>query len=178
MAFAGRCGVTLNLDPIAFDASADEVDAFKRDGEEQLAGPHARPRARRVVRGGAGSAAQVRESDRGRVMDALRAAGVGDCAHIVGTRQYARRDPHHAQREAVFAEKRIELQRAWSDTTFRMQSLRDNPQCAQEEFDRVLDAADPGLSFALSFDPAEETAAPYCVARARGRGSRCCGSRA
>jgi phosphoribosylformylglycinamidine synthase len=36
-----------------------------------------------------------------------------------------------------------------------MQSLRDNPPCAQEEYDRVLDAADPGLSVALSFDPKE-----------------------
>src|SRR3972149_1987719 len=31
MAFAGRCGVTLNLDALVFDAAADDVDAFKRD---------------------------------------------------------------------------------------------------------------------------------------------------
>ena len=169
MAFAGRCGVTLSLDAIAFDAAADEVDAFKRDGEEQLAG-----RMRDLALGALfaeelGALVQVRESDRGRVMDGLRAAGVGDCAHIVG--HLNTRDEIRVTRNAraVFAEKRIELQRAWSDTTFRMQSLRDNPQCAQEEFDRVLDSADPGLSFALSFDPAEEIAAPYVSRGARPR---------
>ncbi len=38
------------------------------------------------------------------------------------------------------------LQRAWSETSYRMQALRDNPDCAQEEYDRILDADDPGLS--------------------------------
>ena len=42
-------------------------------------------------------------------------------------------------------EARIDLQRAWSETTYRMQQLRDNPDCAQQEYDRMLDAADPGL---------------------------------
>jgi phosphoribosylformylglycinamidine synthase len=169
MAFAGRCGVTLNLDPIAFDASADEVDAFKRNGEEQLAGRMRDLALAALFAEELGGLLQVRESDRGRVMDALRAAGVGDCAHIVG--HVNTRDEIRITRnaKAVFAEKRIELQRAWSDTTFRMQGLRDNPQCAQEEFDRVLDAADPGLSFALSYDPAEEIAAPYVSRGARPR---------
>src|SRR5713226_2047361 len=36
-----------------------------------------------------------------------------------------------------------------------MQALRDNPECAREEFDRIIDPADPGLSVALSFDPKE-----------------------
>src|SRR5207245_4234652 len=44
MAFAGHCGVTVNLDPLAFDAAADDVDAFKRNTGEQLAG-----RARELV---------------------------------------------------------------------------------------------------------------------------------
>jgi phosphoribosylformylglycinamidine synthase len=169
MAFAGHCGVTLNLDPIAFDAAADEVDAFKRNGEEQLAG-----RMRDLALGALfaeelGALVQVRDSDRGRVMDALRAAGIGECAHIVG--HLNTRDEIRITRNAraVFAEKRIELQRAWSETTFRMQSLRDNPQCAQEEFDRVLDSADPGLSFALSFDPAEDITAPFVSRGARPR---------
>jgi phosphoribosylformylglycinamidine synthase len=39
---------------------------------------------------------------------------------------------------AVLAETRVELQRAWSETSFRMQQLRDNPECAQQEYDRIL----------------------------------------
>ncbi len=51
----------------------------------------------------------------------------------------------------IFRETRVDLQRAWSETSFRMQQLRDNPDCAQEEYDRILDEQDPGLSFQLEF---------------------------
>src|SRR6185295_1339173 len=53
--------------------------------------------------------------------------------------------------------------------TWHIQRLRDNPACAQEEFDRVLDAADPGLNAKLAYDPAEDIAAPFIV---RGRRPR------
>ncbi len=52
----------------------------------------------------------------------------------------------------LFKEKRVDLQRAWSETSFRMQQLRDNPECAQQEYDRILDAKDPGLSVQLNFE--------------------------
>jgi phosphoribosylformylglycinamidine synthase len=42
-----------------------------------------------------------------------------------------------------------------------MQSLRDNPLCAQQEYDRLLDKDDPGLHARLSYDPAADVAAPY-----------------
>ncbi len=50
-----------------------------------------------------------------------------------------------------------------------MQRLRDNPGCAQQEFDQLLDAADPGLSVALSFDPNTDIAAPYIATGKRPR---------
>ncbi|MDE2366870.1 MAG: phosphoribosylformylglycinamidine synthase subunit PurQ, partial [Betaproteobacteria bacterium] len=61
----------------------------------------------------------------------------------------------------VFAEKRVDLHRAWSETTYRMQKLRDNPVCAQQEYDRLLDAGDPGLHARLSFDVDADICAPY-----------------
>jgi phosphoribosylformylglycinamidine synthase len=42
-----------------------------------------------------------------------------------------------------------------------MQSLRDNPACAQEEFELKSDDNDPGLNVKLSFDINEDVAAPY-----------------
>jgi phosphoribosylformylglycinamidine synthase len=152
MAFAGRCGVTLNLDPLAFDAAHDDVDAFKRGDDEQLAG-HARDLALAALYNEElGAVLQVRAADRARVLAALREAGLGDCSHIVG--QLNPRDEIRIVRNAktVFAAKRDHLQRAWSETTFRMQSLRDNPDCAREEYDRILDKDDPGLSVSLSFE--------------------------
>jgi phosphoribosylformylglycinamidine synthase len=62
---------------------------------------------------------------------------------------------------AVFSESRVDLQRAWSETTCQMQKLRDNPECAQQEFDRILDLADTGLQASPAFDINENVAAPY-----------------
>jgi len=56
--------------------------------------------------------------------------------------------------KSLLCETRVDLQRAWSEMSYRMQSLRDNPECAQQEFDRILDKADAGLSVSLTFDPA------------------------
>ena len=54
-----------------------------------------------------------------------------------------------------------ELRRAWSETSWRMRRLRDEPECADEEFAAQASAGDPGLAVALSFDPEEDIAAPY-----------------
>ena len=62
--------------------------------------------------------------------------------------------------ELVLRLDRTSLQRVWSETSYRLQSLRDNPQTAKEEFDRLLDTEDPGLHVKLSFDPAEDIVAP------------------
>ena len=48
------------------------------------------------------------------------------------------------------------LRRTWSALTCRMQALRDNPDCAWQEYDNSLDEGDPGMSFALTFDPDAE----------------------
>ncbi len=61
----------------------------------------------------------------------------------------------------LFDEPWVELRRAWSETSWRMRRLRDDPQCADEEFAAITAADDPGLSVALSFDPEEDIAAPY-----------------
>ncbi|MBN4080506.1 phosphoribosylformylglycinamidine synthase, partial [Beggiatoa alba] len=58
-------------------------------------------------------------------------------------------------------ETRIELQRTWSETSYHIQALRDNPECAKQEFDALLNKDDPGLQVNLSFDVDENIAAPY-----------------
>jgi phosphoribosylformylglycinamidine synthase len=63
--------------------------------------------------------------------------------------------------EVIFSCSRSQLQRAWSETGYRLQSLRDNPETARQEFDRILDEDDPGLNSSLTFDPAEDVAAAF-----------------
>jgi phosphoribosylformylglycinamidine synthase len=69
----------------------------------------------------------------------------------------------------VLAESRVALHRLWSETTWRMQTLRDNPECARQEYERLADVADPGLSPALSFDPDDDVAAAFTARGARPR---------
>src|SRR5207244_7963591 len=66
-----------------------------------------------------------------------------------------------------FDESWVDLRRAWSETSWRMRRLRDDPQCADEEFAAQTAEHDPGLSVALSFDPEEDVAAPYIARGAR-----------
>jgi len=58
-------------------------------------------------------------------------------------------------------ETRIDLQRAWSETSFHVQSLRDNPDCAQQEFDSILNKDDTGLHVDLSFNVDDNPASKF-----------------
>ena len=60
----------------------------------------------------------------------------------------------------VFELDRKTMQREWSATSYRLQSLRDNPVTAKQEYDRILDDGDPGLSAHVSFDAGEDIARP------------------
>ncbi|HJV10975.1 MAG TPA: phosphoribosylformylglycinamidine synthase, partial [Burkholderiales bacterium] len=153
MAFAGHCGVTLNLDAIGFDRAADDVDAFKRNAEEQLAGRAKDLALQALFSEELGALIQIRVADRSRVMAALRDAGLGEHAHVVGVLNA--RDEVRVTRNnrAVFQAKRDHLQRIWSETSWRMQALRDDPDCAREEFSRITDPDDPGLSVFLTYKP-------------------------
>jgi phosphoribosylformylglycinamidine synthase len=77
----------------------------------------------------------------------------------------AQRLPHHAiariakhddvvvrrARAELYRAPRVELRRKWSELTYRMQALRDDPQCAREAYDAVLDRDDRGLNAKLTF---------------------------
>ena len=151
MGFAGRCGVTLNLDSIAFEAASDDVDAFRRGPEEQLAGRAKDLALAALFSEELGAVLQVRAADRSRIMERLRAAGLGGCSHVVG--QLNPRDEIRVTRNnrAIYSNRRDHVQRVWSETTYRMQALRDNPECAREEYDRLIEPNDPGLSIHLTF---------------------------
>jgi phosphoribosylformylglycinamidine synthase len=151
MAFAGHCGVTLSLDAIAFDPTADDVDAFKRDAEEQLAGRVKDLALQALFSEELGAVLQIRAADRGKVMSALHAAGLGEHSHLIGSLNTRDEVRITRNNRVVFVAKRDHLQRTWSETTWRMQTLRDNPECAREEYDRIIELEDPGLSVSLTF---------------------------
>ena len=70
--------------------------------------------------------------------------------------------------ETLFASSRPALERQWAETSYRMQRLRDDAGCADEEF-ASLESAAPVLAFAAPFNPADDVAAPFIAAGARPR---------
>ncbi len=74
-----------------------------------------------------------------------------------------------AGEQVLVSSNRPTLQRIWSSVTWHMQSLRDDPDCAREEYDRLLDLADPGLHVSLTFDEREDVAAAFVSRGARPR---------
>jgi phosphoribosylformylglycinamidine synthase len=114
-----------------------------------------------------GAVIQVRTSDLDTVADAFRAAGLSAECRRLGVVNRSGRLVIRSSDKEIFSESGVTLQRAWSETTYHLQRLRDNPECAQQEFDRILDAADPGLHARLTFDPAQDVAAPFVAARVR-----------
>jgi phosphoribosylformylglycinamidine synthase len=145
MAFAGRCGIDIDLAAAAAQAPVPALFA------EEL-----------------GAVVQVRADDAEQVAALLGEQGLGACSHVIGAPTDLDRIVLRAGESVLLDASRADLQRLWSETTWQMQRLRDNPDCADEEHARI-DADDPGLHAALGFDPGEDVAAPYLGSGARPR---------
>jgi phosphoribosylformylglycinamidine synthase len=63
--------------------------------------------------------------------------------------------------QTVLQNSRVFYRQIWAQTTLHMQKLRDNPDCAEQEFAAKADSQDPGLHASLSYDSNEDIAAPY-----------------
>lgn len=166
MAFASRCGITINADILAYDPMQNDVDGAEKR-PDLLEGRSMELLVKALFNEELGALVQIRRADREKVTAALRAAGLGQCYALVGYPNDRDQVRVFRNAKALFSESRVELQRAWSETSFKLQSLRDNPDCAQQEFDRILDKEDPGLSAHLTFDIAQDVAAPFIASGAR-----------
>jgi phosphoribosylformylglycinamidine synthase len=145
MSFAGHTGLDIQLDDLGDDPRAALFS-------EEL-----------------GAVLQVRHFDTDTVLETLREAGLGRHSHVLGC---LREDDCVVIRyagEALLDETRIDLQRAWAETSYQMQALRDNPECAAQEFNALFDGKDPGLQPKLVFDPDDDPVAPMIGTGARPR---------
>ncbi|HET9679753.1 MAG TPA: phosphoribosylformylglycinamidine synthase, partial [Gammaproteobacteria bacterium] len=137
MAFAAHCGVAVSLDGLGNDPIAALFS------EEP------------------GAVIQIRAADKNAVLAAFEEHDLQHCVHIIG----APADDDHIRftqgNKTLVAGARIQMHRAWSETSFHMQNLRDNPDCAREELESKVDANNPGLHAALTFDQNDDIAAPF-----------------
>ncbi len=148
MAFAGHTGISIDLDSLCQGAAAEGVIAVLFS--EEL-----------------GAVIQVSHQDTEDVLSILREYELSHHSHVIGILNDDDRIVFKVEHEEVLAESRITFQRAWSETSWRMQSLRDNPECADQQYRQLLDEADPGISPVSSFDIEEDVAAPYISTGAR-----------
>lgn len=140
MAFAGRTGIDVNLDYLA-----DQTDeALQVLFNEEL-----------------GAVVQVRRDDLDFVLTQLNGAGLGDCSGVVASLNEDQQIRVSLNDALLIDRSRAELQQLWSRNSFEIQKLRDNAECAEQEFSNILDDNDPGLSVDLTFDVNEDVSAPY-----------------
>lgn len=147
MAFAGHTGVDIDITKLvtkneATGASDDLATLFN----EELGG---------VI--------QIRESDVDAIHAVLAEHGVLDCCTDIGRLNNEDTIRFSRDGEVVLENSRTYFRTVWAQTTYRMQSLRDNPECAQQEHDVKFDTEDPGLNTELTFDINEDIVADLII---------------
>ena len=143
MAFAGHCGVKADIADLGEDALAALFN-------EEL-----------------GAVLQVKNEDLDAVLSTLAANGLEACSHVIGSVEASDELVITSGDTVVLERNRTELRTIWAETTHKMQGLRDNPACADQEHEAKKDNSDPGLNVKLSFDVNEDIAAPYIAKGAK-----------
>ncbi len=137
MLFAGRLGVSLQIDCLGDDLLAALFN-------EEL-----------------GAVLQVSRQDTDEVVGLFEQAGFANGIHIVGSLDNSQELSIYRGDKMIFSASRAELQSTWSEVSYRMQALRDNPDCARQQFEKIADDDDPGLHAVLTFDANKDICAPF-----------------
>ena len=143
MAFAGHCGVDLDLSQLAGDPAAILFN-------EEV-----------------GVICQVKRSQRSEVEAVLNAFDLIDLAHWIGTLNTEDQIRVRKDQTVLLDLPRKQVQKWWSETSYRMQALRDNADCAKQAFDLIAQDAQTALTVQTTFDANEDIAAPYVVTGVR-----------
>jgi len=142
MAFASHSGVALHLDTLG-------TNPFAALFNEEL-----------------GLVLQVAQENLDSVRECFAQHGLAAHVHDIGAPSDDARIVVYRQNVIWYAEVLTSLRHSWSETSYRMRTLRDNPESARAEFNAALDMGDPGLHASLTFDLNEDVAAPF-IGRAR-----------
>ncbi|MBY0409516.1 MAG: phosphoribosylformylglycinamidine synthase subunit PurQ, partial [Burkholderiaceae bacterium] len=173
MAFAGHVGVALNVDLLVTegdgisDSRAEVGDAKNWSG--QVGARREELTLKALFNEELGVVLQVRTAERNDVMQTLRAHGLSKFSHFVGkTRPLsssidAGKGELQVWRDAksVFSASLTDLHQVWDAVSWKICQQRDNPANADAEHAAAGEAADPGLHQHLTFDAADNVAAPF-----------------
>ncbi|WP_291934851.1 phosphoribosylformylglycinamidine synthase [Limnohabitans sp.] len=173
MAFAGHVGVALNVDMLVTegdgitDSRADHGDAKNWAG--QVSARRDELTLKALFNEELGVVLQVRTAERNAVLQTLREHGLSKHTHVIGKTRPVQSTIQKGVGELsiwrdtkeVFAAKLEDLHQVWDSVSWKICQQRDNPACADAEHAAAGRVDDPGMHVALSFDPAENVAAPF-----------------
>lgn len=137
MAFAGHCGVEIDIQALGDDALAALFN-------EEL-----------------GAVIQVPVAQLSTILSIFAQEGLADNVHQLGRVMSGDHFIITRAGKPLYSESRNTLRTWWAETTWQMQRLRDNPVCADQEHQAKQDEDDPGLNVKLTFNPDDDIAAPY-----------------
>ena len=129
MSFGGRTGLKADLDKLG-------SDPLKILFAEEL-----------------GGVLQITTENLSKVMRISQKHGIEELIHNMGKTTEDRMITLVSGKKEIYKKSLTPLLKAWSELTYRMQALRDNPVCAKEEFDNLGDEKDPGIQVKLAYDP-------------------------
>jgi len=167
MAFAAHCGVSINVDMIAVDATQEPDYGDAKNWADQVSGRRHEQTMRALFNEELGAVIQVRRVDRDAVFAVLRQFNLSAFSHVIGKPNNNGRIEIWRDAKKIFAEPRETLQKMWTNTSYQIARLRDNPACADSEFALLDNLSDVGMSPKLTFDAAEDIAAPFIQKNAR-----------
>ena len=168
MAFAGRCGVSLNVDLLTLEGDGADDYGDSKNWATQVAARREAATLRALFAEELGAVLQIRTADRTAVMDIVRRHGLGALANTIGKCNDRGVIEIYRDAKCIYAKPRAELHRAWSDTSWRISRLRDEPAAADAEHD-AIDSDDAGLPTRVAFDLDDDIAAPFVATGVRPR---------
>jgi phosphoribosylformylglycinamidine synthase len=166
MAFAGRCGVSLNIDLLTIDPYSADWGDFKIR-PEQVAVQRNEITVKALFNEELGAVIQVPANKRNEVLGKLREAGLSKCSFVIGMPNTKGTVDVYRDAKVIFTASRAALQSTWTEVSYRIASLRDEPKSVKAEFDRIQKTDDKGLFSELTFDQADDIAAPYILKGAK-----------
>lgn len=161
MAFASHCGISINVDMIAVDVGQEADWGDAKNWAQQVSGRRHEQTLRALFNEELGVVIQIRKEDRDATFAILRKLGLSAYSHVVAKPNTNGRIEIWRDAKNIFAQPREVLQKMWTNTSYQISRLRDNPDCADSEFGLLDNIADPGMSPNASFDITEDISAPF-----------------
>jgi len=162
MAFAGHCGVSLNVDLLVTESDGIADSRAEYGDSKNWAAQVGERRNERTLAAlfneELGAVIQVRTAERDAVMAVLREHGLSKHAHAIGKPNDRGVVEIWRDAKPIFSAALRDLHQTWDEVSWRIARQRDNPACADAEHDAAGRADDPGLHLHLSFDPREAPA--------------------